>query len=251
MGSDLLLDPQIRLLVLVPIIVVTFLTFLARHYVTPFLQSATVKVEKITEKQTLMRSRMLRMNGRFIPLKGFEMRKAYFNADKTGLLTAKSQETAPVANPMTDPDMMKNMMTGNVVNMVPMVVIGGVINWVFSGFVTIKVPFPLTPRFKPMLQRGIELDALSASWVSSVSFYFICVFGLRGIFSLIVGEDSDADQARVMQQQMNGGGMQQQQDMPKAFKHEWEELQVQRHTWALQDIEAEAVKVMRKTHVSK
>lgn len=27
-----------------------------------------------------------------------------------------------------------------------------------------KVPFPLTLRFKPMLQQGIELLSLDASW---------------------------------------------------------------------------------------
>lgn len=30
---------------------------------------------------------------------------------------------------------------------------------------TAKVPFPLTLRFKAMLQRGIELQTLSASWL--------------------------------------------------------------------------------------
>ncbi len=30
--------------------------------------------------------------------------------------------------------------------------------------VAAKVPFPVTLRFKPMLQRGIELVSLDASW---------------------------------------------------------------------------------------
>merc|ERR1711874_833951 len=113
------------------------------------------------------------------------------------------------------------------------------VNWHFSGFVTTKVPFPLTLRFKPMLQRGIELQSLDASWVSSVSWYFLNVFGLRSIYSLVLGENNAADQARAMQESMSMQASGMPQDSKAAFKAEWEALEVTDHSWALKNSEHE------------
>lgn len=81
------------------------------------------------------------------------MRRHYFNNEENGYFKTQKR-SAPAQTAMPDPSMMTEMLKGNVTNVLPMVVIGGWINWMFSGFVTTKVPFPLTLRFKPMLQRG-------------------------------------------------------------------------------------------------
>ncbi|XP_071988450.1 ER membrane protein complex subunit 3 [Engystomops pustulosus] len=164
------------------------------------------------------------------------MRKFYFNNPEDGFFKKTKRKVVP-PSPMTDPSMLTDMMKGNVTNVLPMILIGGWINMTFSGFVTTKVPFPLTLRFKPMLQQGIELLSLDASWVSSASWYFLNVFGLRSIYSLILGQDNAADQSRVMQEQMTGAAMAMPADTNKAFKTEWEALELTDHQWALDDLE--------------
>ena len=167
------------------------------------------------------------------------MRRHYFNNEENGYLKINQNRPNTQPNPMQDPTMMTEMLKGNLTNVLPMIVIGGWINWTFSGFVCTKVPFPLTLRFKPMLQRGIELLSLDASWVSSASWYFLNVFGLRSIYMLVLGENNAADSSRMMADQMAGPQMAAPADPKALFKNEWEALELCQYKWALKDVENE------------
>lgn len=264
--AELVLDINIRGWVFLPIVLITFLVGVIRHYVSLLITSQKkVELTQVQDSQVLIRSRMLRENGRYISKQGFYMRRHYFNNEENGYFKTQKR-TAPAQTAMPDPSMMTEMLKGNVTNVLPMVVIGGWINWMFSGFVTTKVPFPLTLRFKPMLQRGslvdnhkvydiyferflfcflgIELVSLDAAWVSSASWYFLNVFGLRSIYALVLGENNAADQSRLMQDQMSGAAMSMPMDPKVAFKAEWEALEISSHKWALADLDNEVLNVL-------
>lgn len=86
------------------------------------------------------------------------MRKNFFVNEEHGYLTKQQVRQQPIRNPITgncfktcktknnyickintlDPTMMTEMLKNNISNMVPMIVIGGVINWAFSGFLCSK-----------------------------------------------------------------------------------------------------------------
>ena len=245
MGAEvtpLLLDPSIRDWVVLPMVAIMVLMGLCRHYAQQCLKSSTpMDAEEIKHKQTLGRVSRLRGRGaRLLPAESFNARKAYFVSKDKGLLQKKVKKSG--VNPMSNPMGMVDHMKGNMLYMLPNMVMMGIISFFFQGFVLVKVPFPLTNRFKVMLQRGVDLATLDVSYVSSLSWYFLLMFGLRGFFKIVLGEDSDSlDESRAMQMQMGmgvgmggPGGIF---DAPAAFKHEREELLMTQHSWALEDVE--------------
>ncbi len=55
---------------------------------------------------------------------------------------------------------------------------------------TVKLPFPLTYGFKFMLQRDINTPNMDVRYVSALSWYFLNLFGLNGVFKLILGQEN-------------------------------------------------------------
>ncbi|CEI93761.1 hypothetical protein RMCBS344292_07988 [Rhizopus microsporus] len=247
----MILDPAIRDWVLIPIMIVMVLVGILRHHITMLITGTpkTPQPKAIRESKALLRALRLRTFGNAIPQQAFEDRKNYLaNAFDRGEYLknpAPSKETGAPPNPMTDPDMMEGMMDGlkkQLTNMVPQMIIMGWINFFFQGFVVTKLPFPLTPRFKSMLQSGVDTRDMDVSWVSSLSWYFLNLFGLGSVFSLILGDNNAAGVDMTAMSAMPGmmPGMSQPgqpQDFNKLFLAEKENIMITPHQWELEDIE--------------
>jgi len=241
-------DPQLFYWILIPITVVMILTGVLRHYATVLMATTPKKQDLLTirEQRSLMRGINLRTNANVISPSSFEMRKNYLvTAYESGAFLKEPEKKgqAPV-NPMTDPAAMEGMMgmmKGNMAMIVPQTLIMGWINAFFSGFVIIRLPFPLTIKFKSMLQAGVATKDMDPQWMSSISWYVLCIFGLQSVFNYLLGSDNAASQmAQQMGQmgpgagaQMFGPGV----DPDKQFAGEAENLAVLVHHYTLEGVE--------------
>lgn len=54
----------------------------------------------------------------------------------------------------------------------------------------VKLPFPLTIKFKSMLQAGVQTKEMDPRWMSSISWYFLCIFGLQFVYVFLLGSDN-------------------------------------------------------------
>jgi len=196
--------------------------------------------EQFKQMQLLQRASRFRANNRLLSSRSFFMRREFLTGIKGKGLRQKFEGGAP--NPMQNPDGMMNMMKGNMSMMIPNILMMTGISFFFQGFVMVKVPFMLTEGFKQMLQRDISLQSLDTSYVSSLSWYFLALFGLRGFFSLVLGDHSVNDDTKIMQQQMGMGGANPMQfDANKAYKQSRDGIKQIQHNFFLGELEEEFV----------
>lgn len=184
-------------------------------------------------RQFLNRATLFRRNHDVLTSPEVEARQAYYieKLSSTHFHAKVEDPEAGPSNPFADlanNDAMLNAAKGNLINYIPQTLIMGWVNYFFAGFVIMKLPFPLTEGFKSMLQSGVATPDLNPRYVSSISWYFVNLFGLRPVYSLLMG--NDAAEELISQQQ-------QQQQMPqiggpggpkaeKVFKAEAENIQI-------------------------
>ncbi|THV63917.1 transmembrane protein [Aureobasidium pullulans] len=238
-------DPALFYWILLPITVVMVLTGILRHYLSTLLQSAPKQqaINVLRQQRSLMRGVNLRNNYQQLSPASFAARKAYMiQAYKDGTFLAEPEMRGqPKGNPMSDPAAMEGMMgmmKGQVAMMVPQSLIMGWINAFFSGYVIMKLPFPLTPQFKSMLQSGVGTKDLDVRWVSSLSWYFLTLFGLQPVYNFILGSNNAASQVtQQMAQAQMGVNPMGGQDPDKDFQNEAENLEVLEHHCLLDGVE--------------
>ncbi|OAV88655.1 hypothetical protein, variant [Puccinia triticina 1-1 BBBD Race 1] len=236
-----------------------------RHYAMQLLHTdpKPLGLRQLREQRALMRSACFRNNCNFLSPARFEERRnrlidafaeGHYLSDSSGtnsktgtdgtLKTAGNNNELP-ANPPNplDPANMEGMMDGmkkQMVMMIPQTVIMGWINAFFFGFVCVKLPFPLPNGFKQMLQRGIETRDMDISWVSSLSWYFLNLFGLNSLYRLILGDGNAADgtASLAMGGASNMGAVMpgQQMDYKKLFQTEIENLKLIDHQYVCDPI---------------
>ncbi|RAL03573.1 ER membrane complex subunit EMC3 [Aspergillus ibericus CBS 121593] len=248
--QTILRDPALFYWIVFPITIVMILTGILRHYATVLMNNPPKPASTLAESRErlgLIRGVNLRNNCHAVLSKeSFEMRKNYLvSAYQSGaFLKDPANRGQPPANPMTDPagmEAMMGMMKGNMMMMIPQTLIMSWINAFFSGFVILKLPFPLTIRFKSMLQSGVMTRDLDVRWVSSLSWYFLNLFGLQSVFGFILGSDNAASHMSQQMASMNPAAginpFQPGQDPDKLYQNEAENLEVMEHFCILDGVE--------------
>lgn len=159
-----------------------------------------------------------------------------------------------------DPSQAMGMMKGQ---MIFLVFQGGMGYWVshlFNGFLVGKTPFPLTFRFKSMLQRGVEVENLEPGYISGLCWYFLIMMSLNGFIAFLqslIADVTGASQATVdpngqedqlmlmmgMPPGMAGGGganpLMGGPDMNKIFDTERQNVEIHLHMCVLDEIPKE------------
>ncbi|GAA6018641.1 hypothetical protein JCM11491_006176 [Sporobolomyces phaffii] len=250
--AELTLDPAIRDWVLLPLTFIMLASGLLRHYVSQLMNSKPkpVALAALREQRALTRGQLLRVNSSALSPSAFASIKSHLSASYISGAYLKASSTieggksaeAEAPNPL-DPaqmDGLMDMVKKQAVGFLPQTVLMYYINSFFSGFLLTRLPFPLTIRFKEMLQRGlIDVPDLDASWCSSISWFFLCSFGLNPVYRLLLGEENAASDLQQMQAPAAMPAMPgaPQIDFKKLYRDERENLDIVDYKWACEGVE--------------
>ncbi len=180
------LDPSLRNDVLLPLTAIIVLIQLVRTTVQSIQNKPKIPLDQVRKQgiQLLLRQCTLCVPSIAAKIKSqllweVEQEKPKENGDDPVDQLAMQQAS------------MQGMMGGmksQMLFIVPQSVLFGWINWSFSEFVLLQVPFQLPNVLGEMLQRGINAY-LPNEFVSALSWYFLNVFASANVLALFTGFD--------------------------------------------------------------
>lgn len=207
-SADLVLDWRIRLWVLLPITLATALIGMLRVSVASILvRPPRVDLFKVRDASALKRSTAFRRAAHALHPAQAAARRAAFSASDGPLRRSAASSTSPLPALM-NPEELGNQVVGLLCSTVPSVVLGAWVRYMFGGFAVCRVPFPLSQRFRGMLQTGIERagQSLDVRYVSALSWYVINLFGNSSIVQLLLPKGREGVGASVEDQAAEAAG---------------------------------------------
>lgn len=255
-SHDILLDPAIRDYALLPIFFVFLCSNLIRQNLLALIKDdPKVDMKQMKHNNVLGRARMLKSNGgRFLTEAAYKNRKAYYVKKDVGVLVKPpASKNALQQMENQDPSAAAGMLKSQMVFIVSQGALGYWVNFLFNGFLVGKTPFPLTYRFKSMLQRGVDVDNLEPGYISGLCWYFIIMMSIGSIQNFIVSlfEDDaqmvDPGGQEELMMAMGvppgmggpGGGMMGAPDMKKIYEQEKDSLQINLFESNMDNVEIE------------
>eukprot|EP00587_Corethron_hystrix_P008654 CAMPEP_0113310676 /NCGR_PEP_ID=MMETSP0010_2-20120614/8228_1 /TAXON_ID=216773 ORGANISM="Corethron hystrix, Strain 308" /NCGR_SAMPLE_ID=MMETSP0010_2 /ASSEMBLY_ACC=CAM_ASM_000155 /LENGTH=315 /DNA_ID=CAMNT_0000166183 /DNA_START=84 /DNA_END=1031 /DNA_ORIENTATION=+ /assembly_acc=CAM_ASM_000155 len=202
----LVIDPAIRDWVVIPLLLIIATSGLMRPVIQAVLKgvpappdpaAAAAADAEARARSAVARAHRTRMVGGhgMLTEAAYAARREYYVGDGEGEDGTKGlfrdpEKAAAASGPAADPmaalmggGAMSGMLGQSAFMIQNMIMMNGIQHF-FQGYVLLKIPFPLTNGFKSMFQRGLNLTTLDTSYVSSLSWYFLVSFGLRGFYQL-------------------------------------------------------------------
>ena len=242
MSAVVRLDPAIRAWVLLPISIAMYLVGALRHHVSRATASPPrASTEAMREMSLARRAERCRRYAGYLRRETFEARRRFYCDARDGALRKPTSSTGvnEQAAMLSDPTKMTGMMRKNAMMIAPQMVTAAWVNFFFTGFVVGRTPFPLTQRFRGMLQRGVAMQSLDVTYVSSLSWYFLNFFGLGGVFQLTLGNDASND-AEAMKSAFASG-----MNADRAYASAREGLETIKHEHMMHIADRRATKILR------
>eukprot|EP00831_Metopus_contortus_P032227 TRINITY_DN2608_c0_g1_i2.p1 TRINITY_DN2608_c0_g1~~TRINITY_DN2608_c0_g1_i2.p1 ORF type:complete len:220 (-),score=46.97 TRINITY_DN2608_c0_g1_i2:110-769(-) len=197
-------------------------------------ETLLAEVDKDVEYgQIMARSVKILANNGYICEESVLLRKSFFCRQEGGALNQQI-ESNPMLS-MMNPAMMTGMIKQSFMSQIYQIGLFVGMGYFFSGFVLAKLPFMLTHKFKSMLHQGFNIPLLDVSYVSSMSWAFLLIYGLQGIYSLIFDTNPVGDDLKMMNpgMMMGGGHPSQPKDYSKLFASKKDDFDLLKYSFVL------------------